>query len=81
MSQDQRPGRVRVFSSGSPAETARRRRTDPKSVMETPSVDAEPTTAGWSLRTTLVGGLIFLIAAALGGMVAVRFGLAGMPVR
>jgi hypothetical protein len=77
MSHDQRPGRVRVFSSGNPAETPQRRRSDPKPVPAVPDAhpDASPPASARSLVTR---ALLFLIACAAGGAIVSASGLLGM---
>jgi hypothetical protein len=80
MSHDQRPGRVRVFSSGGPAETPpQRRRTDPTPAQTAMSpVEAVPAP---SLRTLAMRGMLFLAACATGGALAEFYHLPEMLVR
>lgn len=81
MSHDQRPGRVRVFSSGSPAATPQRRRTDPPPAPAVaPPADAAPA-AGLSLRTLAIRGALFLVSCAAGGALAEAYHLPEMLVR
>ncbi len=77
MSHDQRPGRVRVFSSGNPAETPQRRRSDPKPVAAVP--DALPDApAPASARSLVTRALLFLVACAAGGAIVSASGMLGM---
>jgi hypothetical protein len=76
MSQDQRPGRVRVFSTGAPANTPQRRHTDRQPIVE--NTPAAATGTAPARRLTIVGALLFLVGSAIGGVVATRYGLAGM---
>jgi hypothetical protein len=80
MSHDQRPGRVRVFSSGGPAETPpQRRRTDPPpATAATPLANAAP---ALSLRTLAMRGALFLAACATGGALTEIYHLPEMLVR
>lgn len=76
MSHDQRPGRVRVISSGNPAETPQRRRTDPQPApTTTPVADVAPAS---SLRPTVMRAVLFLVACAAGGVLATACGLPEM---
>jgi len=74
MSHDQRPGRVRVFSSGNPAETPQRRRTDPKPAPVAAALPEAPA----SLRPLLMRAALFLVAAAIGGAAVTAVGLLEM---
>jgi hypothetical protein len=73
MSSDQRPGKVRVFSSGQMAETPRRRRGDTRAndgaAAMAPGVKKGNT--GWSLA--LAG--LFLLGCAIGGALFASLGL------
>lgn len=81
MSHDQRPGRVRVFSSGDPADTPQRRRGDPK-----PLPTLTPDTLPESLspieeaprRSMLGPALLFLAGCVVASGLATYFDLAGM---
>ncbi|WP_019831312.1 hypothetical protein [Sphingomonas sp. PR090111-T3T-6A] len=81
MSHDQRPGRVRVFSSGSPAGTPQRRRTDPPPAPAAPPPAEVVSPAGPSLRTLAIRGALFLVACAAGGALAEAYHLPEMLVR
>ncbi len=72
MSHDQRPGRVRVFSSNSPAETQQRRRTDPQPA---PAMAPAEVTPVPSLRPMVMRAALFLVACAVGGVLATACGL------
>jgi len=82
MSHDQRPGRVRVFSSGTMAETQRRRRTDTMPVSAPgASPRADETGAGAaaaSLRTLVMRALLFLFGCAIGGVLVSLASLNGL---
>ncbi len=79
MSQDQRPGRVRVISSGTSADMPQRRRTDARPLPATPRNAApdEARTAAtpFSWRTTIMSALLFLCGCAIGGVIVAVYGL------
>ncbi|NWK98898.1 hypothetical protein DM806_25190 [Sphingobium lactosutens] len=78
MSSDQRPGKVRVFSSGTAAAPPARRRSDRAEADVTPvaepsqtPVSAAPPSGGGSLLLAV----LFLIGCAVGGVLIAWFGL------
>jgi hypothetical protein len=82
MSDDKRPGKVRVLSAGDIS--PQRRRTDPQTIVD-PAAAASaaaraahaPTSRGWGITLAL----LFVVASATGGVLAAWFDLAAMLAR
>lgn len=77
MSSDQRPGKVRVFSSGPNGDALQRRRTDREdaetAALEAPLPEARAALKGTGRLPLL--SILFLLGCALGGILLAWFGL------
>jgi len=80
MSQDHRPGRVRVVSSGGPSSPSQRRRGDPPVPVVVPTGTPEIPVVR-SSRGGLVRLILFLIGGAAGGVLVTWFDLIGVLAR